>query len=411
MDLLVALRTGDPNIFLGTFLGHLERDPRWALCVIGELRAPDNLIIRNSKIISRFLLFVASCLKPEEYKEYIKEYFRKACWSDALYIYRFRILFNKEENDKHYELELMAEYLLKGDILAAKWAPSEKSVWNDEPLFAGNLLMKMTNKSPKEYRQMLSSLRVNILETQMSEHRFDEIRIEDIPLTALRKKHSAFGSHGDMELRNKYLSSIAMQSKITLFSPLSLIDTYEGICVLDNYIECPDAYNFISWVSKYSRGYWQRKIINMGEFPGICKIPENILETENGLQKYVDDKLFGGGVFVLDKVYELVLGQCLLWKVEVPKIIYVFTNTALRKISDLEPTEQLYKMHKKKMPMILYVNVGNKMIETVSSPHICQVCGVDQITLGITMERLGSVEPIGPRRPIDLEDYIKIFYW
>jgi hypothetical protein len=413
MDLLVSLRTGNPNEFLGPFLGYLTKNPDWALSVIGELRAPDNLILRNSKIICRFLLFVASCVRPKEYTEYIRFYFRKACWSDALHVYRFRILFYKEQGTKDPtdfpEIKLMAEYILNGDVLAAKWAPSEKSMWNDEPLFIGNLLMKLTNKSPKEYRQMLSSLRTNILETLLSERRFDEINIEDIPLTALRTKRNALsksdGTKERADLRNRYLSYD--QSR----APSNIGKIYDGVCVLDNYIDAREAYDFISWIATYSKGHWNRKIVNMGEFPGIFEIPEGVLNTENGLKKYVEDKLFGGGILVLDKVYELLLGQCLLWGAEVPKVVYVFTNTPLRRKPNLEIIEKLYKTHGREMPVTLYVNVGTlRGHKTMHFPFVYQLNSMDEITLGLVMRNLGPVESVEPTTG-SIDKYVKVFYW
>ena len=435
MELLVALRTGDPAIFLGPFLGTLRKNPKFALRVIETLRAPDNLIIRNSKLICRFLLFVVSIEYPNEYEKFIDHYFLKACWNDALHIYRFRILSGRS-NDYYPELELLAKELLNEEarntnqedndshrkttrsvcpagngtrsVLAAKWAPSEKSIWNDEPLFIANILMRLTNKNPKEYRQMLSSLRKDLFETMLSQKRYDEIAVEDIPLTALQRHRKALGainceepSEERMDLRNRYLSNVRVRSE----DPIKL----EGVCVLDNYVDCKEAYDFVSLVSSSTRGYWKRRIVNMGEFPNDLEIPEG-----GDISQIVGSMMFGAGVLVLDKVYELILGKCLLWGAEVPRIVYIVTNTPLRKCPNMDNVRNLYKTHGKKVPMSIYVNMGSGRPVRESFDTVCQVHGIGEVTLGLAyaslMDENYEIENVTTTYE-NIEEYVKLFYW
>lgn len=410
MDLLRNLATGDPLRFLPTFLHCLRSDPSYALSVLLYLRKPDNLINTHSKNICRFLLFVTSITNNDEYVRFLPTYF--GCWGDALHIYRYKIIHGKSQSFE--ELSLLANAIRNGDILAAKWAPSEKSMWNDEPLSAAQKLMDLLSLGPKEYRKLLANLRHNLLETQMSQHRFDEIHLGDIPHTAFSRYRNALArnsnslgqiSHERMALRNRFLE----------FSGAKEPSAKEpsAICVLDNYVTNAKAYEFVSQVSWSQVGHWHRKIINMGEFPGIVQLPGDLSPNGGDLAGYVGDMLFGGGVLRLARIYELILGQCLIYSVGPPKYIYVIADIPLRNPCELDTS--LYEKHGIGVPHTIYINVGRPGRYPKYTKHITEIGDLGELHLAMAIGEIGPPPPLGTTDSVSIptggEDLVKIFYY
>ena len=90
----------------------------------------------------------------------------------------------------------------KAISLLAKWMPSENAHSKVAKQRAA-IIRKYVQASPREYRQMLSSLRahLNILERLMSENRWDEIEYDKIPSKAGIIYRNAFARH---DIQKKY---------------------------------------------------------------------------------------------------------------------------------------------------------------------------------------------------------------
>ena len=90
--------------------------------------------------------------------------------------------------DKQLKEDLKSEY----PTLLAKWLPSHRS--HNENNKIAKIIMKKLNKTEKEYRLMLSSLRkkLNIIEKNLTEKTYDNIDFSKVPTKAMMKYTNAF---------------------------------------------------------------------------------------------------------------------------------------------------------------------------------------------------------------------------
>lgn len=95
----------------------------------------------------------------------------------------------------------LIQHQLKEDIrsnghpsLCAKWMPSENASSQDTVALASNL-RKSLNLTSRQYRKMLSELRaqIKLVESQMSQNRWEEIQFDKLPSKAGMKYRAAFG--------------------------------------------------------------------------------------------------------------------------------------------------------------------------------------------------------------------------
>lgn len=95
----------------------------------------------------------------------------------------------------------LIQHQLKEDIrsnghpsLCAKWMPSENASSQDTIALASNL-RKSLNLTSRQYRKMLSGLRaqIKLVESQMSQNRWEEIQFDKLPSKAGMKYRAAFG--------------------------------------------------------------------------------------------------------------------------------------------------------------------------------------------------------------------------
>jgi hypothetical protein len=160
-----------------------------------------------------------------------------------------------DENDTHVlklggtndliELELFAHDILNSkQSLAAKWAPSEGSLFDKEQKMAHRIakLMFPQSDKPKElYRKELSRLRkqLNVVETHMCNNKWHRINYSAVPSKAHLLHKQAFRKH-EPERYQKYLEKLAKgEEKInsTGLQPHELVGAYLKNGALDATIE------------------------------------------------------------------------------------------------------------------------------------------------------------------------------
>lgn len=167
---------------------------------------------KGEKLIPIVLMcFLRLRMSAEIYRQILEKFILFGCWKDALRIHEIAKKCCLEYNItfEPIELELLASQL-KQDLevvnssngesprvaisLAAKWAPSEDSHFDQKPSRAAHHLMQLLEMKPQMYRQMLSRLRshLNVLETLFCAQRFDEIDFSKIPSVAMKKMRLAF---------------------------------------------------------------------------------------------------------------------------------------------------------------------------------------------------------------------------
>lgn len=115
--------------------------------------------------------------------------------------------------------------------LLAKWMPSEKASAEKTRNLAFKAIRAL-NVSEREYRKMLSALRkhIKVVETQMSQKKWDEINYEEVPSKAMAIYNGAFEKHDSLRF-GKYKEALNKGEKkinaSTLF-PYELVKNYMG---------------------------------------------------------------------------------------------------------------------------------------------------------------------------------------
>jgi len=171
------------NDIIKNFKESWSEDRAKTLQILLNLRDPRNG--SGEKNSSRIIFALIKKEYPVLYKillSYIIEY---GSWKDLL-----EIAVLTKDISSEIEVKYIASQLMK-DIktidnkvsLCAKWAPSEGSSFDKGTLKLASKIMTELNMRPREYRKMLSSLRskINLVEVNMSGHKFELISFEQVP--------------------------------------------------------------------------------------------------------------------------------------------------------------------------------------------------------------------------------------
>lgn len=94
------------------------------------------------------------------------------------------------KNTRHIAFLKIADALLAGNALCAKWMPREKSADKAVALE----LMKFMGLSPKEYRKLLSNA-TKVVETEMCANKWEDINFSHVPSQATSAYRNAFKKH------------------------------------------------------------------------------------------------------------------------------------------------------------------------------------------------------------------------
>ena len=195
--------------------------------------------------------------KPLTYIMNLATFLEHGYFKDLLHLAGFASDFNLSPLGEHnyLELELLAEYL-KEDIekvtlndnshisLAAKWAPSEGKHFDIKYGFAEDMAILLfgNNVNPKkEYRLALSKLRkqLNVVETLITQNRWNEVEFQKVPAKAHRLLRKAFLRHAPQEYE-EYISNLKLgklKINVTGTHPHELVSTYFKTTMIDETIE------------------------------------------------------------------------------------------------------------------------------------------------------------------------------
>ena len=122
--------------------------------------------------------------------------------------------------------QLAIDTICKTPSLLAKWMPSENAS-SIETKKKAKWLMSEMGYTPKVYRRTLSSLRkkINIVETLMSENRWDEIEFDKIPSVAGMKYRNAFAVKEVTAARYKeFMSNKSTKVNAAVLNPVDIAD-------------------------------------------------------------------------------------------------------------------------------------------------------------------------------------------
>ena len=210
--------------YVNSFMTALNEDYGTAMKILFNLR--DIRKGKGEKLIPIVLMVcMKSMLSTETYAQILKSFVAYGCWKDVLRIIEIQLRLDPAASIDP-ELNLFADQLHtdygaymqslceipliernRGALattvptekkvaitLCAKWAPSEKTHYNQAPMLVANRLAKILKQDMREYRRMLSRLRAHlcVLERFMSTNQTDQIDFSKIPSVAMSKMKVSF---------------------------------------------------------------------------------------------------------------------------------------------------------------------------------------------------------------------------
>ena len=158
--------------------------------------------------------------------EYIADYGR---WDDLVYLLDSAADVVVPLLKKQLDEDLANMKEMKPVPLLAKWLPSVNTS-NKETVRKGRFLAKEFNMSEKEYRKTLAALRnyLNVVETDMSANRFEDIVYPEVPSKAMNNYRNAFRRH-DEERFSDFLNKVEKgEEKInsSVLYPYDIVEKY-----------------------------------------------------------------------------------------------------------------------------------------------------------------------------------------
>jgi hypothetical protein len=235
LDFFTRITRNAPVVdYVKSFFDCVTEDYDTAFKILFNLRD-----IRGGKGEKLIPIVLMVCLKntlePDVYQCILAKYIEYGCWKDLLRIVEINNRVHLEmdptklvtDTDNYPEFKMFADQLLEdyelfqnADLsqpkkvsisLCAKWAPSEKTHFNQPPVCAMNQIRKLMKISPKAYRLMLSQLRahLNVLERLMSTGQTELIDFGKVPSIAMMKMKKAFD-------RDTNAIGICSESRLTL---------------------------------------------------------------------------------------------------------------------------------------------------------------------------------------------------
>lgn len=176
---------------------------------------------KQEKLISLYVMNFLRQWKPKTYIKNLIGFTNIGCYKDLLKL----DFMGKSPIMPDVEIQLMASILsddskrlLAGEpiTLMGKWVPTQGGEYDKKTKAARRIaaILKLTNM--KEYRNMVTPLRtkIDILERLESEGRWNEIKFEKVPATAMMKQKSAFIRHCPESYNNYLLNVKAGKAKM-----------------------------------------------------------------------------------------------------------------------------------------------------------------------------------------------------
>lgn len=126
--------------------------------------------------------------------------------------------------------QLVKDLQTEKPSLLAKWMKSANAT-SKESRETGNKLRVLLGLNQKQYRKMLTTLRskINLIETQMSEHNWHKIKYEQVPAEAMRKYAWAFYEHDKMRFLNNKNLKIGVRKEYPKINKEDMLKTLQGL--------------------------------------------------------------------------------------------------------------------------------------------------------------------------------------
>ena len=158
--------------------------------------------------------------------EYVADYGR---WDDFIYLLDSAAELIVPLLKKQLDEDLANMKEMKPVSLLAKWLPSVNTS-NKDTVRKGRFLAKQFNMSEKKYRKTLAALRnyLNVVETDMSANRFEDIVYPEVPSKAMNNYRNAF-RRNDAERFSEFLNKVEKgEEKInsSVLYPYDIVEKY-----------------------------------------------------------------------------------------------------------------------------------------------------------------------------------------
>jgi len=325
---------------------------------------------KQEKLISFYIMNYLKRWKPKTYVKNLIGFTKIGCFKDLLQLDLMTKLapIDPAQNDLllDIELQLMAAILqddlvklLAGESvsLMAKWAPTERCEYDSKTRAAHRLSKILGCKDMKEYRKKyLTPLRtkIDVLERLESARRWNEIKFEKVPATAMKKQKAAFQKHCPEGFMNYLSNVVAGRAKMNskgiqphelIMNPdeaanaqwIALVARLLLAGVFKNCVALCDVSGSMSgipmWVSiamgilmsALTEGRFKNRVLTFSEIPQWHTIVGTTLaEKVSSLSR-----AHWGGSTNFIGAFEMILDEALKYELtqeQVPKKIIVFTD-------------------------------------------------------------------------------------
>ncbi|OQV22038.1 hypothetical protein BV898_03885 [Hypsibius exemplaris] len=258
-----VVRSTSVATVLRGFLAAWNEDPDKAVKLLLNLR--DVRGGKGEKKVALVLMYALSCWTPLTYLANLLRFLQIGCFKDLLFIAELATRCSQIkafkrlpqlDDEEAIELKIIACQLKNDESafladehasisLCAKWAPTENSHFDRQPLRFSRKIAKILGIKKKEYRKKLTKLRghLSVLETLMCTGKVEEIVFKSLPAKAHRLHRKAFAreenskkkrSDGRVALAKRYaeyleqLTAGKTSIKSTGIQPHELVKSYMG---------------------------------------------------------------------------------------------------------------------------------------------------------------------------------------
>lgn len=320
-------------------------------------------------------------------------------------------------------IEAQLELDQKSDTpsLLAKWLPSENTSSSKTKTLARGMRTAL-NKSPKEYRQMLSSLRkkISLVEQKMSKKEWGVIDYSKLPSQAGLKYRKAF-SRNDGTRYGAYLEAVTAGTEKMNASTLYPYQVYKAVGTVGaeqmwsslpdytmgkNAIVVADVSGSMSgdpmavsvslalYFAERNVGAFKDHFITFSSNPTLQKINGTTLRDKvNSIERAQWDMSTN-----LYKVFTCIL-ETNAPASEMPETIYIISDmefdSATEGMTNFEAIDALYKAKELKRPNLVFwnVNARNKQVPVEQNQNgVTLVSGLSPSTFKLAVENLSPVD-------------------
>lgn len=365
-----------------------------------------------------------------EVSEFVPEYGR---FDDLL------VLFGADRVVKMIKSQLESDKASDKPSLLAKWLPSENTS-SPKTRALARQVREALELSPRQYRQLLSSLRkkIALVETKITEKNYAAIEYDKIPSQAGLKYRKAF-SRNDGERYAAFLGAVDKGEKKINTATLYPYQVYNAAGTpgaeqlwanLPDYTQGKNALvvadvsdsmsgepmsvsvSLALYFAERNQGIFKDHFVTFSENPRLQKVQGKTLRDR---MNSIQNAEWGGSTNV-NGVFKLLIDTAVASNAnpeEMPETIYIISdmefNYCGEKYTNFELIDQMYAGTKYKRPNLVFWNVAARSAHVPvdqSTPNVTLVSGLSASTFKLAVENKSPIELM--EETINSERYAKI---